>query len=186
MRNKLGELVFRRDAKARFVKTGFSILTLYRFESGRVLAKRELSKKSYKDLLQRQVDTPVSVAEDRNSKRTWWMYQSEFFFEDEGYSEDDVKALAFDNSRKRERRVEKAAARMQQGDDSSPGRRDSIRQDVKADVWNRDGGKCVNCGSRENLEFDHIIPVALGGANTARNIQLLCQSCNRSKQDSLG
>ena len=39
----------------------------------------------------------------------------------------------------------------------------------------------MDCGSKKNLEFDHIIAVALGGADTARNLQLLCQSCNRSK-----
>ena len=42
------------------------------------------------------------------------------------------------------------------------------------------------CGSNENLEFDHIIPFSEGGANTYRNIQLLCQPCNRSKSDSIG
>ena len=61
-----------------------------------------------------------------------------------------------------------------------------ISQDVKDDVWNRDGGKCVQCGSNENLEFDHIIPHSKGGANTYRNIQLLCQSCNRQKSDNIG
>jgi 5-methylcytosine-specific restriction endonuclease McrA len=39
----------------------------------------------------------------------------------------------------------------------------------------------VKCGSQRSLEFDHIIPVALGGSNTARNIQLLCEGCNRAK-----
>ena len=62
----------------------------------------------------------------------------------------------------------------------------TISQDVKDRVWNRDGGKCVQCGSNENLEFDHIIPFSKGGANTYRNIQLLCQPCNRSKSDSIG
>ena len=61
-----------------------------------------------------------------------------------------------------------------------------IRQDVKDKVWNRDGGKCVQCGSNENLEFDHIIPFSKGGANTYRNLQLLCESCNRSKSDKIG
>lgn len=59
--------------------------------------------------------------------------------------------------------------------------RHHIPSSVKDKVWNRDGGKCVKCGSQKNLEFDHIIPVSKGGSNTARNIQLLCEKCNRSK-----
>ena len=62
----------------------------------------------------------------------------------------------------------------------------TIYQNVKDRVWNRDGGKCVQCSSNENLEFDHIIPFSKGGANTYRNIQLLCQDCNRSKSDKIG
>ena len=61
-----------------------------------------------------------------------------------------------------------------------------ISQKVKDQVWNRDGGKCVECGSNENLEFDHIIPFSKGGANTYRNIQLLCEKCNRTKSDKIG
>jgi hypothetical protein len=61
-----------------------------------------------------------------------------------------------------------------------------ISQTVKDKVWNRDGGKCVECGSNENLEFDHIIPHSKGGANTYRNIQLLCEPCNRSKSAKIG
>ena len=61
-----------------------------------------------------------------------------------------------------------------------------ISQDVKDKVWNRDGGKCCECNSNENLEFDHIIPHSKGGANTYRNIQLLCEPCNRSKSAKIG
>ena len=66
-----------------------------------------------------------------------------------------------------------------------PNRREAIPKQVKIDVWQRDSGRCVECGGRENLEFDHIIPVKLGGANTFRNIQLLCSPCNRSKAANL-
>ena len=61
-----------------------------------------------------------------------------------------------------------------------------ISQQVKDKVWRRDGGKCVECDSNENLEFDHIIPFSKGGANTYRNLQLLCENCNRSKSDKIG
>ena len=62
----------------------------------------------------------------------------------------------------------------------------TIPDDVKDAVWRRDEGKCTQCGSNENLEFDHIIPHSKGGANTKRNIQLLCESCNRKKSDKIG
>ncbi len=59
--------------------------------------------------------------------------------------------------------------------------REPIPESVRNKVWRRDSGQCVKCSSKENLEFDHIIPVSKGGANTARNLQLLCETCNRSK-----
>jgi len=58
-----------------------------------------------------------------------------------------------------------------------------IPQNVKNAVWQRDGGKCVQCGATSYLEFDHIIPHNKGGANTAANIQLLCRNCNLKKSD---
>ena len=60
-----------------------------------------------------------------------------------------------------------------------------IASSVKMAVWRRDQGRCVQCGSNERLEYDHIIPVARGGSNTERNIQLLCEPCNRRKGDSI-
>jgi len=63
--------------------------------------------------------------------------------------------------------------------------REPIPEHVRFVVWRRDEGKCVKCGSKENLEFDHIIPLSKGGSNTARNIQLLCEKCNREKSDKI-
>jgi hypothetical protein len=59
--------------------------------------------------------------------------------------------------------------------------RSVISDDVKMLVWVRDGGACVNCGSKNKLQFDHIIPVAQGGSDTAENIQVLCAPCNLRK-----
>lgn len=65
------------------------------------------------------------------------------------------------------------------------GNRTTIPQDVANAVWNRDGGRCCYCGSKENLEFDHIIPISKGGATTFRNLQLLCKNCNIKKSDNI-
>jgi 5-methylcytosine-specific restriction endonuclease McrA len=43
------------------------------------------------------------------------------------------------------------------------------------------GGRCLSCGSTENLSADHILPLSLGGANTIENIQPLCCGCNNAK-----
>jgi hypothetical protein len=64
-------------------------------------------------------------------------------------------------------------------------RREAIPEAVRMFVWQRDEGKCVKCGCREKLEFDHIIPVADGGSSTERNVQLLCEACNRRKGKNL-
>lgn len=63
--------------------------------------------------------------------------------------------------------------------------REGIPTNVRRAVWIRDQGKCARCGSRERLEFDHIVPLARGGSNTERNIELLCEVCNRAKSDSI-
>ena len=57
---------------------------------------------------------------------------------------------------------------------------------VKRAVWERDKGKCVECGSEVNLHFDHIIPFSRGGSSLiVDNIQLLCAEHNLAKSDKI-
>ena len=57
-----------------------------------------------------------------------------------------------------------------------------IPTEVKRLVWARDNGICQQCGSNENLHFDHILPYSKGGTSTnVQNIQLLCQKHNLNK-----
>jgi 5-methylcytosine-specific restriction endonuclease McrA len=61
-----------------------------------------------------------------------------------------------------------------------------IPTQVKIEVWKRDKGKCVLCGNRENLHFDHIVPFSKGGTSLlAKNIQLLCATHNLLKHDKI-
>lgn len=41
---------------------------------------------------------------------------------------------------------------------------------------------CVQCGSTERLELDHIIQVGEGGKNELSNLQVMCMRCNRRKK----
>ena len=61
-----------------------------------------------------------------------------------------------------------------------------VSKQVREIVWDRDQGRCTECGSNEKLEFDHIIPHSKGGSNSEKNIQLLCEECNRKKSDNIG
>ena len=51
---------------------------------------------------------------------------------------------------------------------------------MKQAVFTRDGGG-VECESDFDLQYDHVIPFSLGGADTVQNLQLLCSSCNQRK-----
>jgi hypothetical protein len=61
-----------------------------------------------------------------------------------------------------------------------------IPTSVKLEVWKRDKGRCVQCGSTDNLHFDHILPYSKGGTSLkAENIQLLCARHNLEKTDKI-
>ena len=61
-----------------------------------------------------------------------------------------------------------------------------IPSQVKLEVWKRDKGRCVKCGSADNLHFDHIIPFSKGGSSLVKeNIQLLCARHNIAKRDKI-
>ena len=60
-----------------------------------------------------------------------------------------------------------------------------IPSDVKKAVWERDGGRCVECGSTHRLHYDHEIPFSKGGSNTEKNIRILCKKCNLRKSDKI-
>lgn len=64
--------------------------------------------------------------------------------------------------------------------------RPPIPREVVDAVWVRDNGRCVYCGSTENLQLDHIIPYSKGGASTIENLQILCQRCNIRKSNHIG
>jgi len=53
---------------------------------------------------------------------------------------------------------------------------------VKKEVWVRDGGKCVICGAKDELHFDHDLPYSKGGTSiTADNVRILCARHNLKK-----
>lgn len=131
---------------------------------------------------------PILIHRDKHKLRDHWLYELKVYVtSDQQLTPADVSALLNEAANRRRLQLEKAHALQAMTEELSKGpKREHIAQDVKILVWQRDGGRCVNCGSQSDLEFDHIIPIAMGGSNTARNLQLLCEPCNRRKGATLG
>jgi hypothetical protein len=59
---------------------------------------------------------------------------------------------------------------------------------TKIRVVRRDNYTCQHCGIHlkdDEVEFDHVIPVARGGSSEEHNIRLTCFDCNRDKSDNV-
>lgn len=142
----------------------------------------QIATPAYRLLAERQRRQPVFVA--KNSVRTWWWYQDKFYWDSHGYSATDVLALLKDRERRHERKLERAhlALRLEHEPTS---RRSPIPRELRKAVFERDGGRCVECGGNFDIQYDHILPVALGGATTLENLQILCAGCNCEKSDHL-
>ena len=62
-----------------------------------------------------------------------------------------------------------------------PSNRRAIPTRVRKAVLEKYNGTCAWCGSREEPEIDHIVPLREGGTNAIENLQVLCKSCNTRK-----
>ena len=88
-----------------------------------------------------------------------------------------------EREKRRAQRKKKASVKRTRKPGSRPR---AIGAAVRDRVVIRDGAQCsfisddgVRCGCREGLEFDHIRPRGLGGANNASNLRLLCRAHNQ-------
>lgn len=58
-----------------------------------------------------------------------------------------------------------------------------VKSESRDFVFERDGGKCRQCGSSKSLSIDHIKPRSEGGGPEVENLQVLCVPCNSSKKN---
>jgi hypothetical protein len=130
----------------------------------------------------RQGSVPVLIA-FTPARRYWW-YRGLFFWENQGLEGRDVMALLHERERRRSRELDRAHVllNVEQGLAApAPRQRQPVPREVRQAVFARDGGRCVDCQSNFDLQYDHVIPWSLGGADTVQNLQLLCSPCNQRK-----
>jgi hypothetical protein len=173
-----------------------------------------LRRRAWEDLEARQAAEAVPLLTD-HPRRYWWHRDRFYWEDDGLDAEDVLALIVARDRQDRRRldrahallAVERAEAGRAAAGADGPGddhaadagsgtgtartaappapRREGIPRDVKLAVWQRCGGACTECGATHLLEFDHIIPVAMGGSSGERNLQLLCADCNRAKGASL-
>ena len=69
----------------------------------------------------------------------------------------------------------------EEGKDDKMAARAAGRDAFRSAVLQRDGSQCVVCGSKEDLEVDHIVELWMGGPNEPSNGVTLCRTCHKLK-----
>lgn len=154
----------------------------YAVRSGKRIDETRWKRAEFELLRETQKETPVALL--RIGRSRLWHFHECFYWDDDDLPAEDVKALVLQRERQRDRKLRTARSLMRAEADGRP-TRVGIHTDLRRAVFERDGGRCVECGSNFDLQYDHILPVARGGATTIENLQLLCADCNRSKSDAL-
>jgi HNH endonuclease len=148
-------------------------------------ARRKTHRDEFAAAMRAQLERPHPLA--TIDGRTYWIFQNRFYSDNEGLNAHQVYVLITMRQQRRARQIHRAQQYVAVVDRPEDERftRSILPEDVRQLVWERDGGRCRHCGSRHELQFDHIIPVAEGGSNEAENIEVLCGPCNRKKGASL-
>ena len=165
---------------AEIVADGLTLLgRRWRLRRGRRLEAPSWSTRRLRAIIAAQSEQPVRLVCD--ASRCTWVFEGRFYSADDDLAADDVLALVRERERRARRRLERAHATLAQDGAGAAPRRERIPAEVRQVVFERDGGRCVECGSDFDIQYDHVIPFSMGGASTVANLQVLCAGCNRHK-----
>jgi hypothetical protein len=179
-------MALRADNRAQLVRLPWSLAGVfyghYAIISGKRIVAGRWKKAQIEAVLSAQESQPVLMV--TQGRRTLWRFHGAFYWDDDGLDGEDVKALLVQRERRLQQKLQTAHSLMR-AEEAGRSTRVPISSDLRRAVFERDGGRCVECGSTFDLQYDHVLPVALGGATTLENLQLLCADCNLRKSDSL-
>jgi 5-methylcytosine-specific restriction endonuclease McrA len=155
--------------------SGKGNLVLWTAKTQRVLIEKQAHKAEVAERLSCSNQVPVCFT--TIGERSYWLFQNKWHWDDDGLTAEQIYALLVTRDQLAEARINRALGTVNLQQLPRSGRRGSIPDDLQQWVWTRDLGQCRQCSSNVELRFDHIIPVAFGGATVAPNLQILCGPC---------
>jgi hypothetical protein len=178
--------VLRIDNNAQMVRVSWTLAAMFRgryaVQSGRRVFTVRWKKLDFQTLSAAQAERPVHMFQ--MDRKALWYFHDRFYWDDDGLDQEDIQALILQRERRQQQKLQSARSLMY-AEQNGRTTRIAISSEIRRAVFERDGGRCVECESNFDLQYDHVLPVALGGATTIENLQLLCADCNRRKSDSL-
>jgi hypothetical protein len=121
----------------------------------------KIPRQDFQAMREHQEHVPIPIC--RVGERCYWWFQNRFYWDNDDLDQQEVYALLVTRQQRERQRIQMAQAIVAIGAAPRPLSRPAIPDDVKQFVFARDSGRCVQCSSPTDLQFDHIIPVALMG-----------------------
>jgi len=143
----------------------------------------KIHRNDYQRMLDYSAHHPICFG--RVDDRTYWLFRNRWHWDNDGLTSEQVNALLVTRDQRNQAQINRATTMVAMQQAPVPTVRGAIPEEMKHFIWTRDGGRCRQCGSNVELQFDHIIPIAYGGATTPENLQILCGPCNRRKGTSV-
>jgi 5-methylcytosine-specific restriction endonuclease McrA len=109
---------------------------------------------------QAQASKPVLLCQD--GRRNLWPYLDGFWWDDDDLDAEDIKALVLQRKRQKEQKLRSARSLMRAEENGRP-TRTPVSTELRRAVFERDGGRCVECGSNFDIQYDHIGLEVAGG-----------------------
>ena len=189
----------RRISTGRIEIRGFWVFTEVHFFASKQIS-FVFNRREYERFRTERDETGVARIGRKDDRVLWWAKpdasvesedesaDSEFglYWATPEMSAEEVSLVIWGRRKRQGSQIDRLRKRHERNEEPAPARREHIPLDLQDEVWRRDEGRCVRCGSEDELQFDHVIPVSKGGGTTAENLQVMCGPCNRAKSDIIG
>ena len=142
----------------------------------------QCSEKRFARLARRQFVAPVLLT--KRDGRRWWWYADRFWWADRGLSAREIEAYVLRADQLQSRRADEVARARAAilGEEQAPSRGETVSAVVRFAVRCRDRGRCVDCGTSDDVGYDQIVPYSKGGWRWIANVELRCASCRERRR----